>query len=200
MLLSSMPAREIEENIIKNGASEQDISVELEVLIFQGRWLQLLLFHSCPNALTLMDRHLAIPDPPPFCMLARKHWLMVCCFLNSSLERVLYLHFSVLNARGQRVQKTWLGNNGRHSNLVLLTPRMKKINRSFWGLETDTSVHKPLPGTFTQPPLFTSPPQKTASLCSSYEHFCQEINRLQGRPAAREAPGGTAGVQPFSDS
>ncbi|NLJ56931.1 MAG: fibronectin/fibrinogen-binding protein [Firmicutes bacterium] len=202
-------AREIEENIIKNGGRLNRIYQlnPREVLLYIRGEVPLqplfISIHAQRGRLNFTDRHFSHPlTPPPFCMLARKHLVngLLVSLEQPPLERVLYLHFSVLNARGQRVQKTLAVEiMGRHSNLVLLDTPDEENKQIILG------ALKPIPPSINRyrvllpNHLYLPPPpqEKLHPYALSYEHFCQEINRLQGRPAARALLENLQGFSPF---
>lgn len=202
-------AQEIENKIMQNRGRLSRIyqlGPQEVLLYFKGEVPLQPLFISI-NAqrgrINLSDRHYTHPlSPPPFCMLARKHLSngRLLSLEQPPLERVLYLHFSVLNACGKKVQKTLAVEiMGRHSNLVLLdTPDEEKKQIILGAL-------KPIPSSLNRyrvllPHNVYFPPPLQDKLhpeALSYEHFCQEVKRLQGRPTDRALLENLQGLSPF---
>lgn len=202
-------AREIEENIIKKRgrlSRVYQVNSQEVLLYFRGEVPLQPLFisiHAQRGRVNLTDRHFHHPlTPPPFCMLARKHLVngLLVAWEQPLLERVLYLHFSVLNASGQRVQKTLAVEiMGRHSNLILLDTPDEENKQIILG------ALKPIPSSINRyrvllpHHIYLPPPpqEKLHPYALSYEHFFQEIDRLQGRPAARALLENLQGFSPF---
>jgi predicted ribosome quality control (RQC) complex YloA/Tae2 family protein len=202
-------AQEIEENIIKNGgrlSRVYQLNPREVLLYFRGEVPLQPLFisiHAQRGRINLTDRHFSHPlNPPPFCMLARKHLVngLLVSLEQPPLERVLYLYFSVLNTSGQRVQKTLVVEiMGRHSNLVLLDTPDENNQQIILG------ALKPVPSSINRyrvllpHHIYIPPPpqEKLHPYALSFEHFCQEINRLQGRPTARALLENLQGFSPF---
>jgi predicted ribosome quality control (RQC) complex YloA/Tae2 family protein len=202
-------AQEIEEDIIKNGgrlSKVYQLNSREMLLYFKGEVPLQPLFISI-NAqrgrINFTGRHFSHPlTPPPFCMLVRKHLVngLLISLEQPPLERVLYLHFTVLNSRGKRVQKTLAVEiMGRHSNLVLLDTPDEEKNQMILG------ALKPIPSSLNRYRVllphnvyFPPPPQeKLHPYALNHEHFCQEIRRLQGQPTARALLENLQGLSPF---
>lgn len=202
-------ALEIEEKILKNGGRLNKIyqlnSQEI-LLYFKGEMPVEPLFisiHTQRGRINFTRRHFSHPlTPPPFCMLVRKHLSngVLTSLEQPSLERVLYLHFTVLNARGEKVQKTLAVEiMGRHSNLILLdTPNQENKQVILGAL-------KPIPSSLNRYRVllphhvyFPPPPQeKLHPYALNYEHFHQEIKRLQDQPTAGALLANLQGLSPF---
>ncbi len=202
-------ALEIEEKLIKTGARLSRI-YQLNptdmLLYFKGEQEVHTLFlsiHALRGRINFTNRHYSHPNtPPPFCMLVRKH--LGNGFLVSleqpPLERVLYLTFAVINENGKKAEKTLAAEiMGRHSNLILLDSPGEKKERVILG------VLKPVPPSInrvrtllTNHTYFPPPPQeKLHPYALDYEHFCQEMVRLQGQPTARALLENLQGLSPF---
>ncbi len=205
----SAVAREIEEKLIKTGARLNRI-YQLNptdmLLYFKGEQEVQPLFlsiHALRGRLNFTNRHYSHPPtPPPFCMLARKHLGngVLISLEQPPLERVLYLNFAVINENGKKVEKTLVAEiMGRHSNVILLDSPGEKRERVILG------VLKPVPPSINRirtllahNTYFPPPPQeKLHPYALDYEHFHQEIVRLQGQPTARALLENLQGLSPF---
>lgn len=202
-------AQEIEENILENRGRLNrvyQLNPREMLLFFRGEVPLTPLFisiHTQRGRINFTERNFSHPPtPPPFCMLVRKHLVngLLASLEQPPLERVLYLHFTVLNTRGEKVQKTLAVEiMGRHSNLVLLdTPDRK-------GKQIILGALKPIPSslnryrvllprhTYIPPP----PQEKLHPYALNYEHFQQEIERLENQPASRALLANLQGLSPF---
>lgn len=202
-------AQEIEEKIIKTGARVHKIyqlnPTDL-LLYFKGeKVLQTLFFSIHPHRgrIHFTNRHFSHPpSPPPFCMQLRKHLSngVLVSIKQPPLERVLYLIFEVFNESGKKTKKTLAAEiMGRHSNLILLDSPAEKKEQEILG------VLKPIPSSINRVrtllphrPYFPPPIQeKLHPYALDYEHFRQEIIRLQGQPTARVLLENLQGLSPF---
>ena len=205
----SAVAGEIEEKIIKTGARLNRIyqlnPTDL-LLYFKGEQEVQPLFisiHTQRGRIHFTNRHYSHPpSPPPFCMLSRKHLGngVLVSVEQPPLERYLYLNFLALNESGKKVDKTLVVEiMGRRSNVILLDRPGEKKERVILG------VLKPVPPSInrvrTLLPHYTySPPpvqEKLHPYALDYEHFQQEMNRLEGQPAPKALLENFRGFSPF---
>ncbi len=202
-------ALEIEENILKNEGRLSKIyqlNPREMLLYFKGKVPPEPLFisiHTQRGRLHFTHRHFSHPmNPPPFCMLLRKHLGngLLVSMEQPPLERILYLHFNVLNTMGKKVQKTLAVEiMGRHSNLLLLDTPDQENKQIILG------ALKPIPSSLNRYRVllprhvyFPPPPQeKLHPFALNYEYFQQEIKRLEGQPAAEALLANLQGLSPF---
>ena len=202
-------AREIKEKIIETGARLNKVyqlnPTDLLLYFKTGSKAKTLFFSidTQKARIHFTEHHYNHPPtPPPFCMLMRKHLSNgeLVSLEQPLLERAIYLNFAVFNEKGEKVIKTLAAEiMGRHSNLILLDSPDENNKRKI------TGVLKPIPPfrnrvrTLLPNHIYLPPPaqEKLHPLALDFEHFSQEMARLQNQPTARALLRNLQGLSPF---
>ncbi len=202
-------AKELKEKLILTRARLVKIYQPQPMLVllhFRGEtknYTLLLSAHPARAGIFLTNRHFASPaTPPAFCMLLRKYLTgaSIVSLEQPPLERVLKIHFRVVNLQGGEGQKTLLAEiMERRSNLILLDAPDAEGKQLILGAVKAVPPYLNRVRTILPRHIYTPPPvqDKLHPLALDYNFFLEEAAQAEGRPVTDFLLDKIRGLSPF---